>query len=873
MQSWGLGRPGLGCNKRNLYIGVDSNAASHFRAHRRQFLLFQMASTMLSLASASASASSLSMHDTLKVMTKFVFFEQGKVKLGSNSLSTGFVKTKSFGRVSMSVAVNVSRFEENLMLQRGENKEYLPIEGLAAFNKATAELLFGADNPLLKEQRVETVQGNHKSIFNDVRVPWSEYRYYDPKTVGLDFEGMIADIKDAPEGSFILLHGCAHNPTGIDPTPDQWEKIADVIQEKNHIPFFDVAYQGFASGSLDTDAASVRLFAACGMELFVAQSYSKNLGLYAERIGAMNVVCSSADAAIVANVVGDPILFNEWKAEMEMMAGRIKNVRQKLFDSLSAKDKSGKDWSFILKQIGMFLFTGLNKAQSENMTNKWHVYLTKDGRISLAGLSLAKCEYLADAIIDSFHNMASTMLSLASASASASSLSMHDTLKVMTKFVFFEQGKVKLGSNSLSTGFAKTKSFGRVSMSVAVNVSRFEGITMAPPDPILGVSEAFRADTNDMKLNLGVGAYRTEELQPYVLDVVKKAENLMLQRGENKEYLPIEGLAAFNKATAELLFGADNPLLKEQRVATVQGLSGTGSLRLAAALIERYFPGAKVLISSPTWGNHKNIFNDARVPWSEYRYYDPKTVGLDFEGMIADIKDAPEGSFILLHGCAHNPTGIDPTPDQWEKIADVIQEKNHIPFFDVAYQGFASGSLDTDAASVRLFAARGMELFVAQSYSKNLGLYAERIGAMNVVCSSADAAVRVKSQLKRLARPMYSNPPIHGAKIVANVVGDPTLFNEWKAEMEMMAGRIKNVRQKLFDSLSAKDKSGKDWSFILKQIGMFSFTGLNKAQSENMTNKWHVYLTKDGRISLAGLSLAKCEYLADAIIDSFHNVS
>ncbi|XP_044463795.1 aspartate aminotransferase, chloroplastic isoform X2 [Mangifera indica] len=460
--------------------------------------------------------------------------------------------------------------------------------------------------------------------------------------------------------------------------------------------------------------------------------------------------------------------------------------------------------------------------------------------------------------------MASTMLSIASASPSAS-LSMHETLK---------RGKVKLGSVKLTPGLMmKTKSFGRVSMAVAVNVSHFEGVTMAPPDPILGVSEAFKADTTDKKLNLGVGAYRTEELQPYVLDVVKKAESIMLERGENKEYLPIEGLAAFNKATAELLFGADSAALKEQRVATVQGLSGTGSLRLAAALIERYFPGAQVLLSSPTWGNHKNIFNDARVPWSEYCYYDPKTVGLDFEGMIADIKAAPEGSFILLHGCAHNPTGIDPTPEQWEKIVDVIQEKNHIPFFDVAYQGFASGSLDADASSVRLFIERGMELLVAQSYSKNLGLYADRIGAINVVCSSADAATRVKSQLKKLARPMYSNPPIHGARIVANVVGDPTLFNEWKAEMEMMAGRIKNVRQKLFDSLSSKDNSGKDWSFILKQIGMFSFTGLNKAQSDNMTNKWHVYMTKDGRISLAGLSLAKCEYLADAIIDSFHNVS
>ncbi|XP_047251680.1 aspartate aminotransferase, chloroplastic isoform X2 [Capsicum annuum] len=432
--------------------------------------------------------------------------------------------------------------------------------------------------------------------------------------------------------------------------------------------------------------------------------------------------------------------------------------------------------------------------------------------------------------------MASTMFSLAFATPSAS-FSLQHNLK----------SKLKLGTSSQRAfsgkDFVKAKSNGRTAMTVAVNVSQFEGITMAPPDPILGVSEAFKADTNELKLNLGVGAYRTEDLQPYVLNVVKKAENLMLERGENKE------------------------------VATIQGLSGTGSLRIAAALIERYFPGSKVLISSPTWGNHKNIFNDARVPWSEYQYYDPRTVGLDFAGMIDDIKAAPEGSFILLHGCAHNPTGIDPTPEQWEKIADLIQEKNHIPFFDVAYQGFASGSLDQDASSVRLFAARGMELLVAQSYSKNLGLYGERIGAINVLCSSADAATRVKSQLKRLARPMYSNPPIHGARIVANVIGIPELFSEWKKEMEMMAGRIKSVRQKLYDSLSVKDKSGKDWSFILKQIGMFSFTGLSKAQSESITNKWHVYMTKDGRISLAGLSSAKCEYLADAIIDTYYNAS
>ncbi|GAV87609.1 Aminotran_1_2 domain-containing protein, partial [Cephalotus follicularis] len=252
-------------------------------------------------------------------------------------------------------------------------------------------------------------------------------------------------------------------------------------------------------------------------------------------------------------------------------------------------------------------------------------------------------------------------------------------------------------------------------MTIATNVSRFEGVSMASPHPILRVSEAFIADTHEMKLNLGVGAYRTKELWPYVLKVVQKSENLMLERGKNKEYLSIEGLAAFNKVTAELLFGADNPVIQKQRVATFQGLFGTCSLRLVAALIERFFPREKVLISSPTWGvNHKNIFNDARVPWSEYRYYDPKTVGLDFEGMIADIKAAPEGSFVLLHGCAHNPTGIDPTLEQWKQIADVIQDKNHIPFFDVAY--FSSRSLDEDAASVRLFATRCIEPLISQSF-------------------------------------------------------------------------------------------------------------------------------------------------------------
>eukprot|EP00249_Psilotum_nudum_P015386 c25299_g1_i1 orf=1145-2683(-) len=418
----------------------------------------------------------------------------------------------------------------------------------------------------------------------------------------------------------------------------------------------------------------------------------------------------------------------------------------------------------------------------------------------------------------------------------------------------------------------KMQSSNRISMALVADITKFENVTMAPPDPILGVSEAFAADKSDLKLNLGVGAYRTEELKPYVLNVVKKVEKLMLEKGDNKEYLPIDGLVAFNKATVELLLGENNPLIKTGRVATAQSLSGTGSLRLGAAFIQRYLPGTKVLISSPTWGNHKNILNDAGVPWSEYRYFDARTVGLDFNGMIADIEEAPSGSIILLHGCAHNPTGIDPSTEQWKVIADIIGAKGHIAFFDVAYQGFASGSLDDDASAVRMFASRGMEFFVAQSYSKNMGLYAERIGALSIMTSSSDIASRVKSQLKRLARPMYSNPPVHGARIVANVVGDPTLFDEWKGEMKLMAGRIKQVRQKLYDELTGKDKSGKDWSFILKQIGMFSYTGLNKAQSDNMTDKWHVYMTKDGRISLAGLPSSKCSYLADAIVDSYYNV-
>eukprot|EP00899_Mesostigma_viride_P011871 jgi/Mesvir1/20685/Mv14894-RA.1 len=410
------------------------------------------------------------------------------------------------------------------------------------------------------------------------------------------------------------------------------------------------------------------------------------------------------------------------------------------------------------------------------------------------------------------------------------------------------------------------------SSTASVFASRFDKVEMAPADPILGVTEAFKRDTDPRKLNLGVGAYRTEELQPYVLKSVREAEKRLVERAEFKEYLTIEGLETFRKYTGELLLGASNPILKEGRLATIQSLSGTGSLRIAAAFINRFMPGTAIYISNPTWGNHKNIFHDAGVQWKEYTYYDPKTVGLDFEGMKADIKAAPNGSAILLHGCAHNPTGIDPTKEQWGELADLIQSKGHFPFFDVAYQGFATGSLDEDAYAPQMFAARGMELFVCQSYSKNLGLYGERVGALNVVCNDAEGAKRVLSQLKRLARAIYSNPPTWGAKLAAEVIGDPKLFALWKEEMQMMAGRILSVRHQLYDALVKKDTTGRDWSHVKRQIGMFSFTGLNPAQVENMTAKHHVYLTKDGRISLAGLSSAKCDYLAEAIAESVKNV-
>jgi len=392
----------------------------------------------------------------------------------------------------------------------------------------------------------------------------------------------------------------------------------------------------------------------------------------------------------------------------------------------------------------------------------------------------------------------------------------------------------------------------------------FLGIEVAPPDPILGITLAFNADTHPNKVNLGVGAYRTDEGKPYVLNVVRKVEKQIANSDQNKEYLPIDGLPEFKSAAQKLLFHPESPALKEGRVASTQSISGTGALRIGAEFIQKFFKGAAVLISDPTWGNHPTIFNERGVQVKSYRYFDPKTNGLDFDGMIADLEAAPKGSVVILHVCAHNPTGVDPTREQWHQIAKICKANNLFPFFDCAYQGYASGDLDNDAYSMRYFVSQGFQIFAAQSFAKNFGLYGERIGAFHAVCSSEQEAKAVLSQLKLIVRPMYSNPPLHGARLVSGVLNDKVLYDEWVQELKGMSHRILSMRQSLSDTLKEKKTPG-DWSHILKQIGMFTYTGLTTNQVEQLITRFHIHMLKNGRISMAGLNSSNVKYVAQSI--------
>jgi len=402
------------------------------------------------------------------------------------------------------------------------------------------------------------------------------------------------------------------------------------------------------------------------------------------------------------------------------------------------------------------------------------------------------------------------------------------------------------------------------SSSVRAN-SWWSNVEMGPPDAILGVTEAYKKDSNPNKINLGAGAYRDDQGKPYVLPTVKLAEERISKKGMDHEYAPISGVGDFCKASANLALGDNNQIVPNGLNATVQAISGTGSLRIGGAFIQKWFPGTKqIYLPTPSWGNHTPIFKTSGLEVKSYRYYEPKTCGFDFKGALEDINKIPEGSVILLHACAHNPTGVDPRPEQWQEMSQVIKSKKLFPFFDMAYQGFASGDINRDAAALRLFLKDGHQVALAQSFAKNMGLYGERAGAFSLICQSKEESDRVMSQLKILIRPMYSNPPIHGARIAAEILLDQGLRAQWLTEVKGMADRIISMRTQLRDNLK-KEGSTKDWSHITDQIGMFCFTGMNPDQVGKLIKEHSVYLTKDGRIAIVGITSKNVEYLAHAM--------
>ena len=395
--------------------------------------------------------------------------------------------------------------------------------------------------------------------------------------------------------------------------------------------------------------------------------------------------------------------------------------------------------------------------------------------------------------------------------------------------------------------------------------SMWSHVEMGPPDPILGLTEAFQKDTDAKKIGLQVGAYRGDDGKPLVLESVREAERRIYEAKMNHEYAGIVGVADFNKLSLQFAYGADSAPIAEGRVAVTQTLSGMGACRLVGEFLSRFVgAGSPIYLPSPTWGNHIPIMKDAGLEVRRYRYLDSKTNGLDFAGLMEDADAAPDGSPFMLHACAHNPTGVDPTEAQWNEISALMKRKQHKVFFDCAYQGFASGDATRDAHAIRQFVADGHSIMLSQSYAKNFGLYGERIGALSVVCADADEKARVESQLKILVRPMYSNPPVYGARIVAEVLGDPALRAQWTAECKAMADRIIEMRAALRSQLGAAG-SKREWSHITSQIGMFAFTGLTEPEVLELRSKYHIYLTNDGRISMAGVTTGNVEYLASSI--------
>ncbi|MFN5509965.1 MAG: amino acid aminotransferase [Burkholderiales bacterium] len=396
-----------------------------------------------------------------------------------------------------------------------------------------------------------------------------------------------------------------------------------------------------------------------------------------------------------------------------------------------------------------------------------------------------------------------------------------------------------------------------------MGASLFAALPMAPRDPILGLNEAFAADPRPTKVNLGVGVYFDDAGKIPLLESVRQAEAqrtaALLPRG----YLPIEGIATYNKAVQTLLFGADSALIRDQRVSTVQALGGTGALKVGADLLRRFVPDAQVWISDPSWENHRALFESAGFTVNTYPYYDAATRGVNFEGMIACLRGLPERSIVVLHACCHNPTGVDITPAQWNEVVQACVERNLIPFLDIAYQGFGDG-IDPDAAAVRQFAQTGLDFLVSSSFSKSFSLYGERVGALSIVSVDKDEASRVLSQLKRVVRTNYSNPPTHGGAVVSAVLADPALRAQWEQDLAGMRQRIQLMRTGLLERLQALGVN-QDFSFIVRQRGMFSYSGLSSAQVDRLREEFGIYAVSSGRICMAAINSRNIDAIAKAI--------
>jgi len=381
---------------------------------------------------------------------------------------------------------------------------------------------------------------------------------------------------------------------------------------------------------------------------------------------------------------------------------------------------------------------------------------------------------------------------------------------------------------------------------------------MAPADPILGVTEAFVADTSPKKVNLGVGVYTDDDGKIPVLECVRHAESERLKSAPARGYLPIDGLAAYDQAVQTLVFGAES-----NSIVTVQALGGTGGLKIGADFLKQINPAAEVWISEPSWENHRQLFEAAGFKVNSYRYYDPATHGLDVQGMQQSLNAIPAGSIVVLHTCCHNPTGVDLTQQDWSTVLEIVRSRGLVPFLDLAYQGFAE-SLEADAHAARLFTGAMSPVFLSSSFSKSFSLYGERVGALSIVTGSPEEAKRVLSQLKRIVRTNYSNPPTHGCQIVATVLANPQLRSLWDRELGAMRDRIKAMRKRLVDSIHSRVPNA-DFSFVLKQRGMFSYSGLTREQVRRLREDNSIYTIDTGRICVAALTSKNVDYVADAI--------